>query len=519
VGALLLLAAATWLLGSALELSSVELAAKVVWDKMQFLGICIIPTGWLVYTLYYTGREGCLSARNLILLSIVPLITFLLVITNERHGLIWRDTWLDTTGRFTVKQSTYGAGLWAFTAYSYVQILAGLGLLLSALVRTGRLYRWQAGALLLIVTLAWLINAVELLLDRDAFHAVELTPFALAVTVPILAWAFYRLQLRDIVPVARGEVLEGMSDGVIVVDAEGRVVDLNPVAQELLHASSTEVAGRPLKEVWPTAEKGFPQHNAKIESEMAMNGAEGQRTFDVRISPLTDWRGRVVCRVFVLRDITERKQAEKALEASLREKEALLQEVHHRVKNNLQVISSLLNLQADYVNDPQALQAFQDSQNRIRSMALIHERLYQSRNLAQIDFAEYIRSLSASLFRSYGVEERGIVLDIQASEVLLKIDAAVPCGLILNELISNALNHAFPQERKGRVCVDLRAQQGQVVLTVADDGVGLPPEVDVFNPDSLGLQLVNALVDQVDGTLALERGNGTTFRLTFPSKG
>lgn len=214
------------------------------------------------------------------------------------------------------------------------------------------------------------------------------------------------------------------------------------------------------------------------------------------------------------REIIERAQAEAKVKASLKEKEILLQEIHHRVKNNLQVISSLLNLQSQGIHDKKTLEVFQESQNRIRSMALIHERLYRSSDLARVDFAEYIRNLASFLIRSY--RSRAVRLDVQASDIYLSIDNAVPCGLIVNELISNALKHAFVDGREGEICVMMQqlADQ-QVKLIVRDNGVGLPKDVDYMNTGSLGLQLVTMLVQQLDGTIEIRNNAGAEFAIVF----
>jgi two-component sensor histidine kinase len=215
-------------------------------------------------------------------------------------------------------------------------------------------------------------------------------------------------------------------------------------------------------------------------------------------------------------EVAERKRAEDQIKISLREKEVLLQEIHHRVKNNLQVVSSLLNLQAGYIEDPQALEIFKESQHRVRSMALIHEKLYRSEGLARIDFAEYIRDLSAYLLRSQNAHGRGIGLNIEADDVFLAIDKAVPCGLILNELVSNSLKHAFPNGQTGEIRIELRTdQKQQLILKVGDSGIGFPEDIDFCNTTSLGLQLVNTLVNQLDGTIELSRNNGTEFKIRF----
>ena len=216
-------------------------------------------------------------------------------------------------------------------------------------------------------------------------------------------------------------------------------------------------------------------------------------------------------------EIAERKRTEAKVKASLKEKEVLLQEIHHRVKNNLQVISSLLSLQSSYIEDRQIQGALYDSQHRVRSMALIHEKLYQSANLAQIDFGDYIRDLAGYLFEVQGGFARGLTLNIQIDYGYLPIDLAVPCGLILNELISNILKHAFPDGRCGETRIECWVNQdGQIMLLVGDNGVGLPAGFDPKNTGSLGLELVYSLTEQLDGTLHFNSTQGTEFKLTFP---
>ncbi len=215
-------------------------------------------------------------------------------------------------------------------------------------------------------------------------------------------------------------------------------------------------------------------------------------------------------------EATERKAAINQLNASLQEKEVLLKEIHHRVKNNLQVVSSLLNLQAGKMEDSATKEILQESQNRVRSMALIHEKLYCSENLAQIDFKDYIAELSAYLIRSYMGSGKNIQFEMNMEQVLIPIDYAVPCGLIINELISNALKYAFPGQTKGVIQLTLvKLEENILRLIVKDNGIGLPPEFDFDQAQSLGLRLVRMLVSQIDGELEVSRENGTTFKIEF----
>ncbi len=216
-----------------------------------------------------------------------------------------------------------------------------------------------------------------------------------------------------------------------------------------------------------------------------------------------------------LRDITERKNIELKLKKSLEEKEMLLKEIHHRVKNNLMIISSLLNLQSQYIKDKASQDIFKESQNRARSMALIHERLYQSTDLKRIDFGEYITSLATELFHTYVSAPSLIEQKINVEDILLDINTAIPLGLIVNELITNSLKHAFPEGKNGEINIDFHSKDDQYELTVKDNGIGFPEDIDFQNTDSLGLRIVNSLTEQIDGEITLDTNNGTKFKITF----
>ncbi len=214
--------------------------------------------------------------------------------------------------------------------------------------------------------------------------------------------------------------------------------------------------------------------------------------------------------------VAERERAEETFKSSLRQKEVLLREVHHRIKNNLQIISSLLDIQASNVQDPRIHEMFMDVQNRVIAMALIHETLYQSSDLGMVHFDAYVRTLAEQIFRSYNILGDRITLQIQADEVMLDTNQAIPCGLILTELLSNCLKHAFPADRGGEIQIELGLDAAQrVTLIVRDTGIGFPADQDFRHTETLGLQLVYTLTEQLGGTLELERNDGTAFTLTF----
>ncbi len=211
-----------------------------------------------------------------------------------------------------------------------------------------------------------------------------------------------------------------------------------------------------------------------------------------------------------------RKQAEEQIKASLQEKEVLLKEIHHRVKNNLQIISSLLNLQAEYLSDKQAIEIFKNSHNRIETMALIHEKLYEAEDMAKINFADYVQELANNLFSAYAFNSNTLTLKLNVDDIFLDIDRAIPCGLIVNELVSNSLKHAFSDGESGETCVELHLINNNIALIVSDNGVGIPEDFSLENTKSLGLQLVDALTNQLEGSIELNRNKpGVEFKLTF----
>jgi PAS domain S-box-containing protein len=214
-------------------------------------------------------------------------------------------------------------------------------------------------------------------------------------------------------------------------------------------------------------------------------------------------------------DITERKQQTEELVRSDREKSVLLKEIHHRVKNNLQIIASLLRLNTKYSGNERVAEIFRESQDRIQAMATVHSMLYKSKNFTEINFGEYIQETARQLFRSYNTSPESISLFINADNIMLSIDNAIPCGLIINELVSNALKHAMPSGRKGEIRVEMRRDENGVRIIFADNGVGFPEGIDFRNTETLGLQLVNMLVAQLDGTIEMDGNGGTRYVITL----
>lgn len=321
---------------------------------------------------------------------------------------------------------------------------------------------------------------------------------------------------------------------IFLLDAKGHVASWNAGAERIKGYAEQEILGQHLSVFYPTSdrERGHPQEVLERAAADGHYHEQGQRVrkdgskfwADVTVTALYDDARKPIGFAKITRDISDQRHAEEVLRqrqvqlsASLKERDVLLQEVHHRVKNNLQVICSLLNLQMRKLRDQAALDALADCRARVQAIALIHETLYQVKDYASIPFDEYARGLAASIFDVAGVQRSKIDLHLDVEQLFLDVDRAIPCGLVLNELISNSLKHAFPDDRNGVVEVQLRTQDDSILLAVKDDGVGVSPEHGLARRTSLGLQLVKTLVSQLHGELTVRRDHGCEFQIRFPA--
>lgn len=363
---------------------------------------------------------------------------------------------------------------------------------------------------------------------RELWFQFRLYPVDCQRPVRILRGLFVNISEQRAASAPFNVFLESAPDAIVVVDSEGRMVKVNRLTEQMFGFDRAELLGNEVEMLVPPRYRHShvrhrEQYSAQPQTRpmgmgRSLTGLKkdgSEFPIEISLSPFQNDQGSLV--ISIIRDITERRRAEELIQASLREKEVLLKEIHHRVKNNLQITSSLLKLQSGYIQDSRAREMFADSQNRIRSMALVHEKLYQSSDLSRIHFADYIGSLATLLFRTYGVDDQRIHLHFGGEGIHLSVETAVPCGLIVNELLSNCLKHAFPGDQAGEVWIQLAPHgEGLLQLTVADDGVGLPEGLDLVQVDTLGLQLVRTLAQQLDGAFEAVRSPRTEFRITFP---
>lgn len=321
-------------------------------------------------------------------------------------------------------------------------------------------------------------------------------------------------------------VFEQAPDGILVADSEGRIVEANERMAVLFGYSREMLTSKRIEDLVPDQVRAqHHRHRASFQQAPTTRAMSRDRTLqgqrqdgsqfpiEVALAPMHTAEGKRV--IAIVKDVSEARQVEQTVRDALKEKDLLLGEIHHRVKNNLQIVQSLLDMQAGLTTDERAASALRDSQGRIQSMALIHQTLYQSHDFGKVEFADFLRSLMTHLQNSYGRSE--IRMDTTAEAVRLGIDRAIPCGLIVNELITNALKHGFPAGRSGSVQVELQLLRGNdIKVAVSDDGVGIPDTLDLDNLPSLGFQLIGVLTEQLHAQVQIQRSGPTRVAFIFP---
>ncbi len=550
--ALLMLATAEWSLTFALELGGVDLNRMVFWARMEYFGVVSLSSLWLLLAIRYTGREKWLASRKLRLLFIVPLLTLLAIWTNEAHNLMWSNVVIDSSAPFPILDWTRGVGFWAFTVYSYILLLIGTVLLVEAVFRSKELYRGQAAVLLIGALVPWVGSALYLL-GFEVFERLVPTPVLFTITGLTIAWGLFRFQLLDIVPVAREAVLESMGDAVIVLDAQNRIVDLNPAAQQIIDSPTPAVIGSLLSQVLPISQEfvecACDESEANEELVLEDESLRGH-TFDPRMSPLYDRRGNLAGRLLVLRDITDRKAMEEALrlahdqamEAS-RMKSRLLANVSHELRTPLGAVLGYCEFlrEGSYgtISDQQA----ETLDKVIESTNYLSELVSQLLDQAQIEAGHLALNIVPFSLRgmvdrvesklSMGARPKGLALTFT-------VDDDVPGTLVGDErkaeqillnLVGNALK--FTNEGEVRVrayCPDAR----HWAMQVSDTGPGIPSDMQyqIFEPFArvdnsvtrehggvgLGLSIVEQLTTMMGGRIELETrvGEGSTFTVFLP---
>jgi len=501
-----------WCLGAGMEFFSIAIWAKVFWIKVTYFGVATVAPLWFIFVLNYANYEKYLKPTYIRLLFLIPVIVIIMAFTNEWHGLLWPNIIPISNQPGAILIYEHGPVFFINMIYSFSLAVIGLIILTKRLITSSRKYRQQISILILVGLIPLIFSSLY------AFHVLpivglDFSPFALVIAGMLLALSIFRFHFLDILPVAHKILFKNMVNGVLVFDDNEKLMEVNSAAS--LIGISPEDINRNADEVFGKFEELKSVYMArKSESEVFL-GEPLNQWIQAQITPIYDDEDIFQGHLLIIQDINKRKKLEDELKKSLEEKDLMMKEIHHRVKNNFMIIQSLLQLQSRHIDNEDVLEIFKESQNRIKSMAFVHQRLYQQDNLKKINFGDYPETLASDIFKSYVSNPDQITLDIDTEDVTLDIDTAIPLGLILNELISNSLKYAFPKGRNGILTVKSYLKGSKYSLIVSDNGIGLPEDLDYENSDSLGLKLIYSLSDQIGADVKLNTTNGTKFEITF----
>jgi two-component sensor histidine kinase len=459
---------------------------------------------------YFQGWRGIAVAS-------MPILAGVSLLTNDLHSRYFSDYAVVDKGTHLKFTFTPGPHELINTVYIYVLMIASIAMLIYALQRQPKSLRNQLYFLAPAILIPVIVDITYLFKFID-WGPIYPTPYAIFLSVILFGIALIRYRFMDIIPIAQGELFNGIQDAIIVVDNEGNLAAYNPSASRLFSFLSTKNLGVPLDSLLPPELHPLLTGVDKSFMEFENPGSPKEKFYDVTTSTLNRPNGVTSGRVLTFRNISQRKAMEKNLEETLREKDVLFREVHHRVKNNFNLVISLLSLEAAQFEDERIKKAFADSQNRINSMARIHEALYRSTDVLELKLDGYLETIARDLLVAV-TKENEVELHLELEAVKMGIEQAIPCGLILNELITNTLKYAFESEAESRqlsrIAIALtQPSELEICLEVSDNGRGLPQ--DALKGDTLGMQLVHLLVnDQLSGSLKIDSSQGTRYRIEF----
>lgn len=549
--ALFLGAVSIWSCGYAFELVSVGLTTKTWLAKIQYIGIVAIPVLWFIFVLQYTQRTNWLSRRNVVLFALVPCCTLILVWTNELHGFIWQTITLVPTGLLIAFTPSYGLWFWVHTVYSYLLFGLGFGLLVQFFVRSPRLYRSQVGALLVGAFLPWTGNVLYVF-GLNPLPGLDLTPFGFALSGLSITWGLFRLRLLDIVPLAYDSVIESMIDGIIILDAQRRVVNINPMALELLNYKINDVIGRPVERVLDSALMQVADDSRPQTVEITRN--QTTQILDVRRSTITHTHGVELGVVIVLRDITEQRHTELALqkakeaaESASRAKGIFLANMSHELRTPLTAIigyGELLSRDTQITDSPimtSDLHAIQIAGRHL--LGLINNVLDLSKiEAGRIELYEELINIPA-LIDEITMTVRPLV---ENNHSTFEIDNRDELGIIrtditkLRQILFNLLSNAAKFTEHGTVTLIIDREvlnaEEWVSFQVADTGVGIPAEhinrlfkefmqgdeqvARTYGGTGLGLTISHRFCQLMGGTITTTsaEGEGSVFTVRLPAK-
>lgn len=555
----LMMGGAIWSLTAWMELASADLPSKLMWSKLQYIGIGTVMTSWLIFVFNYTGHGRWATRRHILLLCIEPVAAFLLAFTNDIHGLIWPTAQLIEIGGLQFIDVTHGLAFWVHVIYSYAVLMFSTYLVLSFLRRSKSLYRGQSQSLLLAVTAPWVSNIVYL----TGVLLVDLTPFAFTITGIAIAWGLLRLRLLDMVPIARDLIIENLSDGVLVVDMQNRIVDVNPAAQHILNQNVAPMIGINATQILPELSEWIQQASTGRELRSEFTRA-GHDIFEIKLTPLRSQTGVMTGHVVLMHDVTEERQnaeqikkqnealaltnsdlviAREEAEQATRLKSQFLATMSHELRTPLNAIIGYTEIQLAGMSGP--LNAEQETglrrvlANSEHLLKLINEIL----DLAKVEAGrlELIRKpFDVSEWLKEVVNQTSGLAQSKGLKIEHTFDENMPTTIMgdparLKQISINLLSNAIKFTEEGHVQISVRRQgEHSWTLSVTDTGIGIPPHLQEvifdefrqadnsskrsYGGTGLGLAIVRKLVLMMGGTVRVNSvvDEGSTFVVTMP---
>ncbi len=532
-----------WTFAFAFFYSAPDKATAWFWYNLSAIGRYFYPAVLLDLSLIFTRNRFSKRWTNSIILYIIPVIFLIITLTGS---FITQDL-VFINGQWYEILITDNIWWYAYTIF-YLLYLSLSFLIIGWWGYKSTILRERKQALILLSTGLFCIvlgNLTNTVFQIYNFYLVPSVAqiigviFFSGITYAIVKYKLLKLTATT----AANQIISKITDLVFLIDNYGKIISTNSRARRLLGYSRSELEGQDWEFLIKDAQDR--ERICKYISSELVEDEDSYKKMEIKLNtkrgnyiPVNSFLSGVndnfgpigVLMVAqdlrqtkkLLHEIREKNVAQKAakiheeqLKKFLNEKELLLKEIHHRVKNNMQIISSLLNLQAGYLKDKEAVDALKESQARIVSMAMIHENLYRSDNLTGINFENYINHLIRNLFHTYNVSMEKIKFNIIAPDVFLNIDTAIPCGLMINELVTNSIKHAFPKGTSGEITIEMVQDQDEYHLKISDNGVGLPQDLDIDKSSTLGLLLVNSLVGQLEGSMEVNREQGTSYHIVF----
>jgi two-component sensor histidine kinase/PAS domain-containing protein len=533
----LMIAAALWSLSYALELGSLTQAMQLLWKKIKYIGIVFIPVSSFFLSLCYRSQKRNTQRRHIVILSIIPILILASLWTNEYHHLFYR-----TTGLLKFPPE-YGPAFWLHAIYSYILLCFTIINLIRSYRSLPGVFKTQTSIILISFALPWLLNI--LYISRIlAFLPIDPTPLAFSLIGIALSTILFSLNIFQPIPVAENHIVNNLKDVVLILTPQNQIIKINSAAENIIGSKTEKLLGLPLKSVEENIFKAIVSNKISDPGgcEIAIKKEKDVYYYQCQLSPLLNRKGKLIAKVVLLSDISRIKQIElelkklnedletrikdrtlelakanESLQQQVSQKELLFAELHHRVKNNLNIIRSLISLQTNKIKDQNTIQELEDLKNRIISIGLIYEKLYSKDEISQLDLKKYLQELLSELGSSLSHARSNFDISNDLVKINVAVDTIIPIGLIITELITNSAKFAFNKnDNNNTINVTVLQEQERLIIKLKDNGRGYPDDILKNKVNSLGISLIQLLVKQLNGTITFSNDKGACTELAIP---